>query len=111
MNEGISTSTPNGSHRMRRLDDLGRRSHEGFAATRMERLWSLAGATSGNRRQVLRSRKRLKQAKTVATGCDQLPIGAHGKEEVDDCCHDEFAPLSMQAPSRPHICHTGCAGC
>jgi hypothetical protein len=25
-------------------------------------------------------RKRLKQAKTVATGCDQLPIGAHGKE-------------------------------
>ena len=26
--------------------------------------------------------KRLNQAKTVATGCDQLPIGAHGKEGV-----------------------------
>src|SRR6266508_5678110 len=29
------------------------------------------------------ARKRLQQAKTVATGCDQLPIGAHGKEGVD----------------------------
>ena len=29
------------------------------------------------------TRKRLKQAKTVAVGCDQLPIGAHGKEGVD----------------------------
>jgi hypothetical protein len=28
-------------------------------------------------------RKRLEQAKTVATDCDQLPIGAHGKEGVD----------------------------
>jgi hypothetical protein len=27
--------------------------------------------------------KRLKQAKIVATGCDRLPIGAHGKEGVD----------------------------
>jgi hypothetical protein len=25
-------------------------------------------------------RERRKQAKTVATGCDQLPIGSHGKE-------------------------------
>src|SRR6266508_6371999 len=29
------------------------------------------------------ARKRLGQAKTVAVGCDQLPIGAHGKEGVD----------------------------
>ncbi len=29
------------------------------------------------------ARKRLQQAKTIATGCDQLPIGAHGKEGVD----------------------------
>jgi len=49
----------------------------------MERLWSLAGATSGNRWQMLRARKPQKQAKTVAMGCDRLPIGAHGKEGVD----------------------------
>jgi hypothetical protein len=49
----------------------------------MERLWSLAGATSGNRWQMRGPRKRRKQAKTVATGCDQLPFGAHGKEGVD----------------------------
>jgi hypothetical protein len=30
-----------------------------------------------------RPAKRLKEAETVATGCDQLPIGAHGKEGVD----------------------------
>ena len=29
------------------------------------------------------ARKRLNQAETVATGCDRLPIGAHGKEGVD----------------------------
>ncbi len=29
------------------------------------------------------ARKRLNQAETVAVGCDQLPIGAHGKEGVD----------------------------
>jgi hypothetical protein len=28
------------------------------------------------------TRNRLKEAKTVATGCDRLPIGAHGKERV-----------------------------
>ena len=27
--------------------------------------------------------KRLEQAKTVAMGCDRLPIGAHGKGRVD----------------------------
>jgi hypothetical protein len=43
---------------------------------------SLAGATSGNRWQIGRPRKRLKQAKTVATGCDQLPQNLDGKEEV-----------------------------
>ena len=49
----------------------------------MERLWSPAVATSGNRWQMREPRKRLEQAKTAATGCDQLPIGAHGKEGVD----------------------------
>ena len=28
-------------------------------------------------------RNRRNQAKTVAVGCDRLPIGAHGKEGVD----------------------------
>lgn len=46
----------------------------------MEHLWSLAGPISGNRWQLLRPQERRNQAKTVATGCDQLPIGADGKE-------------------------------
>ena len=50
---------------------------------RMERLWSLAVATSGNRRQIGRGRKRLRQPKAVAVGCDPLPPGPHGKEGVD----------------------------
>jgi hypothetical protein len=54
-----------------------------FGAIRMEPLWSQAGATSGNQWQTLRAQKPPKQAKTVATGCHQLPIGAHGKEGVD----------------------------
>jgi hypothetical protein len=37
-------------------------------------------ATGGQMRE---PRKRLEQAKTVATDCDQLPIGAHGEEGVD----------------------------
>jgi hypothetical protein len=49
----------------------------------MERLWSLAGATSGNRWQMRRSRKRLKKAETVAGGCDRLPLNLDGKEGVD----------------------------
>ena len=44
----------------------------GIPATGMERLWSLAGATSGNRWQIGRPRKRPNQAKTV-----------DGKEGVD----------------------------
>ncbi len=52
-------------------------------ATGMERLWSLAGATTGNRWQIGRPRKRQKQAKTVAVGCDQLPQNLDGKEGVD----------------------------
>src|SRR6266511_347045 len=48
----------------------------GSSAEVMERLWSPAVATGGNRWQVGRPRRRLKQAKTVAVGCD-------GKEGVD----------------------------
>jgi hypothetical protein len=39
-----------------------------------------AGATGGKRWQMERLRKRLKQAKTVAAGCDRLPETFHGKE-------------------------------
>lgn len=46
----------------------------------MERLWSRAGAASGNWWHMGMPEERLKLAKPVATGCDQLPIGAHGKE-------------------------------
>src|SRR6266508_6800308 len=42
----------------------------------IEHLWSLAVANSGNRVATGKAPKRLEQAKTVATGCDQLPIGA-----------------------------------
>jgi len=49
----------------------------------MEHLWSQADATGGNRWQMRRARKRLKQAETVAVGCDQLPRGPDGKEGVD----------------------------
>lgn len=49
----------------------------------MERLWSRAVATADNRSQIDAPEKRLKNAKTVAMGCDRLPIAAHGKEGVD----------------------------
>jgi hypothetical protein len=47
----------------------------------MERLWSRAVATGGNRSQMGPPRKRLKEARTVAVGCDRLP--RDGKEGVD----------------------------
>src|SRR5436309_103455 len=54
-----------------------------ICAESMERLWSLAVATSGNRWQIGRPRIRRNQAKPVATGCDQLPWDLDGKSEVD----------------------------
>ncbi len=62
---------------------------------RMEQFWSRAVATSGNRWQMGTPRKRRNQAKTVAVGCDQLPIGAHGKEGVDGSSPSEG---SAEAP-------------
>jgi hypothetical protein len=46
-------------------------------------------ATSGNRWQMGTPRKRLKQAETVAIGCDQLPQGPHGKEGVSGSSPEE----------------------
>src|SRR2546427_5914933 len=42
-----------------------------------------AVATGGNRSQMGVRRERLRQAKTVAVGCDRLPKTFHGKEGVD----------------------------
>jgi hypothetical protein len=55
----------------------------GIPATSMERLWSLAGAISGNRWQTRQRRKPQDQAKSVAVGCDRLPRKRRGKEGVD----------------------------
>ena len=40
--------------------------------------------------------KRLEQAKTVAVGCDWLPIGAHGKEGVDGSSPSESFTKGQQ---------------
>src|SRR5438309_10666885 len=48
----------------------------------MEPLWSPVVANRGNQRQIGCARKRRKQAKTVALGCDRLPIEVHGKQGV-----------------------------
>jgi hypothetical protein len=55
----------------------------GDLAKGMEHLWSQADATVGNRLQMTRARKWLKQGETVAVGCDRLPRGPDGKEGVD----------------------------
>jgi hypothetical protein len=62
----------------------------------MEPSWSSAVATHGNRWQMGRPQARLKQAKTVATGCDQLPIGADGKEGVDGSSPSEGSRKGQQ---------------
>jgi len=48
----------------------------------MEPLWSPAVATGSNRWQMGGRPERLKQAKTVAVGCDRLPEPFHGKQGV-----------------------------
>jgi hypothetical protein len=49
----------------------------------MELLWSLAGATGGNRSQIGRPRKPLKQADPQPVATHGNRFGAHGKEGVD----------------------------
>ncbi len=46
----------------------------------MEHLWSRAVATGGNRWQMERPRKWLRQANSVAVGCDRLPRPQNSKE-------------------------------
>jgi hypothetical protein len=49
----------------------------------MERLWSQAGATGGNRSQMAPLRKRLKQADRRLLATHGNRFAAHGKEGVD----------------------------
>jgi hypothetical protein len=49
----------------------------------MERLWSPAGATGGNRWQMGRARKPLKLADTQPVATHRNRFTAHGKEGVD----------------------------
>jgi hypothetical protein len=49
----------------------------------MEPLRSPVVATDGNHRQTRSAKKPQRQAKSVATGCHQLPATFHGKEGVD----------------------------
>jgi hypothetical protein len=51
-------------------------------------------ATVGNRSQIASTRKRLKQGKTVAAGCDRLPHD--GKEGVDGSSPSEGFAISLQ---------------
>jgi hypothetical protein len=80
---------------------------------KMEPLWSRAGATGRNRWQIEGSPKRLKQAKTVAVGCDRLPERVHGKEGVDGSSPSEGfaerpANWRFSSPSRaPRGCVAG----
>src|SRR6266516_6252142 len=55
----------------------------------MEPLWSPVVATGGNQRQIGCARKRRKQAKTVAVGCDRLRAKFHGKEGVSGSSPEE----------------------
>ena len=57
--------------------------HQGLRSTGMEHLWSPAGATRGNRSQMGRPRKRLKQADRQPVATHGNRFRAHGKEGVD----------------------------
>src|SRR6266498_5747062 len=62
----------------------------------MEPLWSPVVATGGNQPQIARSRKRQKQAKSVATGCHRLREKFHGKEGVDGSSPSEGSTKAPQ---------------
>jgi hypothetical protein len=67
----------------------------------MEHLWSRAVATGGNRWQMERPRKWLRQANSVAVGCDRLPRERHGKEGVDGSSRQR---ASAKAPQSAAFC-------
>jgi hypothetical protein len=63
----------------------------------MERLWSQAGATGGNRSQMGLARKRLKRADQQPVATHGNRFGAHGKEGVDGSSPSE----GLQNPRSP----------
>ena len=64
----------------------------------MEPLWSPVVATGGNQWQIRSEPKPQKQAKSVALGCDGLPIAAHGKEGVDGSSPSEGFSVLLLSP-------------
>src|SRR5438874_13811006 len=61
----------------------------------MEPLWSPVVANGGSRRQIDRSQKPRKQAKSVATGCHRLRATFHGKEGVDGSSPSEGSAKAL----------------
>jgi hypothetical protein len=55
----------------------------------MEPLGSTVVATGDNQWQIGSAANRVKQAKTVAMDCNQLPRAAHGKEGVSGSSPEE----------------------
>jgi hypothetical protein len=49
------------------------------------------------------AQRRLKQAETVATDRDQLPIGAHGKEGVDGSSPSEGSAKAPEIGTFPYV--------
>jgi hypothetical protein len=84
-----TASRPSRSERLRTVSRLEPGTTRCFSAAggatsaepRMEPLWSPVDATGGNQQQIEVAPKPRKQARSVATGCDQLRASFHGKEE------------------------------
>jgi hypothetical protein len=70
----------------------------------MEHLWSPAGATSGNRSQVGRARKRLKQADRQRVATHGNGFGAHGKEGVDGSSPSEGLSGTRKSLQKAAFC-------
>jgi hypothetical protein len=62
----------------------------------MEHLWSLAGATGGNRWQMGPAAKRLKHANPQPVATHGNGSGAHGKEGVDGSSPSEGSTKAPQ---------------
>jgi hypothetical protein len=84
----------------RRTHELGTGFCRQWRQRRMEPLWCPAVAIGGNQWQMDREAQPLKQAKTVAVGCDRLPESFHGKEGVDGSSPSEGFNSGVSASFR-----------
>jgi hypothetical protein len=85
--------------KQRKLDALNTSSHQHFDSRRMERLWSLAVATSGNRRQIAEFEIFLDKPKPlpwVATGCREERMVRRGRRF-------EFRQRALQERRKPAL--------